>query len=67
MLLKLKVFLLKSKSKFAYATLRFQKCRTITKLTKNKPVLNAKKDKRSNALITKNMMSALFEPAGWLS
>lgn len=67
MLLKLKVFLLKFKSEFAYAILTFQKRRTFTKLAKNKPVLNAKKDKRSNVLITTSMMSALFDPTGWLS
>lgn len=64
MLLKLKIFLLKFKSEFAYAILTFQKCKTITKFTKNKPVLSTKKDKRSNALITTGMMSALFDPAG---
>lgn len=32
----------------------------------NKPVLKTKKDKRSKALITKSMMSALFDPTGQL-
>lgn len=67
MLLKLKVSLLKSKSKFAYTILMFQRCRTITKLTKSKSVLNTKKHKRSNVLITKSMKSALFDPTGQLS
>lgn len=67
MLFKLKVSLLRSKPKFAYTTRTFQKCRTITKLAKRMHALNTKNYNRLNALITKSLMSALFNPTGHLS
>lgn len=67
MLLELKASLLKYKPKYAYTTQMFQKHRTTTKLTKNMYVLNTKKHKRLNALITKSLMSVLFDPTEQLS